>query len=111
MLRPRPGRRRTARLFKVAPVGESRSVAAGKPWWRLTKTPRQGFLLGAIWTLLGLGQLLSGLSRSGDGVNLALGSICLMLAVCYLASAAAQLRRERSHTAAGGPDQPGPARP
>jgi hypothetical protein len=77
------------------------SVAAGKPWWQVTKTPRQGFLLGGMWTLLGLGQLLFGLSGGGHVVSLVIGALWLVLAVGYLASAAALFRRERSRTASG----------
>jgi hypothetical protein len=35
-------------------------VVARRPWWYLTKTARQSFLLGVFWCLLGSVMLLGG---------------------------------------------------
>ncbi len=87
-------------------------MAAGEPWWQLTKTPRQGFLMGAMWTLLGLAQMLLSLAgRPHHRNTVAIGALWLMLAVGYLSSAAAQFRQQRSRTASGTPGEPGLPRP
>ena len=42
--------------FKLVPIGSLVNVAAGRPWWQMTKTPRQGFIPGSIYGVLSLGE-------------------------------------------------------
>jgi hypothetical protein len=71
-------------------------MATGKPWWRLTKTTRQGFVLGVFWTIWGLAELYLALNIRGRGVTLFVAVVSLVLGIGYFASAAAMVRRERS---------------
>ena len=77
------------------------SVAAGRPWWQATKTPRQGFILGSVYGVLSLGELVSVFYFGAHVWNAGFAVLWLGLAVLYLASAAALVRRERSGTASG----------
>src|SRR5215470_16975707 len=87
-------------------AGSVANVSANRPWWQLMRTSRQAFVFGGFWTVIGLGQLLVGLSVQGHIVNVVIGAIQLLLAIGYLASAVAQRRRERSG-AASHTGQPG----
>ncbi|GIF73902.1 hypothetical protein [Asanoa siamensis] len=65
----------------------------------LAETPTMAFALGGIWTVLGLGQVIT-LAFGGDGgalwvARVVLAVITVLLGVGYLASAAAHRRRER----------------
>jgi hypothetical protein len=71
-------------------------MAARRPWWYLTKTARQSFLLGVFWCLLGLVMLLGG---SGHAWSLVVGIAWLVCAGGYLASAVERYWREHSRAA------------
>jgi uncharacterized membrane protein HdeD (DUF308 family) len=75
---------------------DSGDVASGTPWWKLTKTARQGFMLGAVYVLVGLVQTGEVLMASAHPLFLFLGPLFLALGIAYLASAFAWRRRERS---------------
>lgn len=63
------------------------------------KTPRQAFVMGAFWTVIGVSQLMVALGGQGHVVGLAIGATQIGLGIGYLTSAAAQYRRARSGTA------------
>ena len=37
-----------------------------KPWWQLTKTARQSFLLAAVWLVVGIANLVAIVSEPSD---------------------------------------------
>jgi hypothetical protein len=74
-------------------------VAAGRPWWQMTKTPRQGFILGSIYGVLSPGEWASVLFLGAHVWNVGVAVPWLCLAVWWLASAVAQRRRGRSRSA------------
>jgi len=78
-------------------------MAVGRPWWQTTKTARAGFVLGGFWAILGLAGLLGALGARGQVTMRVIAVIWLVLAVGYLASAAALARGERSRSAARTP--------
>jgi len=71
-------------------------MTAGTPWWQMTKTARQGFVLGTLLAVVGLYELLSGLFDDGHAWDLVLSAGLLALAGACLANAIAVRRRERS---------------
>jgi hypothetical protein len=78
------------------------SIRSGKhPWWRVTRTVRQAWLLGCVWLAIALWQLVPyALSVQGEGwgrwwVNLVIGLMMLLLAALYLGSAVARTRIQR----------------
>lgn len=90
-----------------APLRDSRDVASGTPWWKTTNTARQGFMLGAIYVFVGLGELVLlavGLTNGYAAhawllvsvLYWLLAPVCLLLGIVYLTSALTLLRRERS---------------
>jgi uncharacterized membrane protein HdeD (DUF308 family) len=64
-------------------------------WWQTTKTARQGFWLGGIWMVIGLGDLLWG-TISAVIWSLIPGAVFLVGGVAHLASAVALRRRQRA---------------
>lgn len=80
-------------------------MTAGKPWWQLTKTVRQGYVGSGFNAIAGLFNLAAGLT-----VNVWLlvsAALFLVAAPLYLASALALRRRERSGAdPLGTPGQP-----
>jgi uncharacterized membrane protein HdeD (DUF308 family) len=86
------------------------NVATRTPWWKTTKTSRQGFMLGAVWAFVGLGDLVL-VVAGGHVWYLFFGSGFLVIGIVYLASAFALRRRE--HSAVSRTGQPGsdPASP
>ena len=88
-------------------------MATRIPWWKATKTAREGFVIGAIWVFLGVGELVLFLVGEVNGYvahewlllrvgYLLFGLVWLLLGIVYLASAFTLRRRERS---ADSPDQ------
>jgi hypothetical protein len=75
-------------------------MAVGRPWWQTTKTVRAGFVLGGFWAILGLAGQSVALAARGQALMRVIAVIWLVLAVGYLASAAALARRERSGSGA-----------
>jgi len=71
-------------------------MAAETPWWKTAKTARQGFVMGTLWAVLGLGQLLSVVVGGAGGWHLVLSAGMLALAGVYLVTAVALHLRERS---------------
>jgi hypothetical protein len=67
-------------------------VAAGRPWWQVTKTARQGFVMGAFWVVLGS----VGLLVAHTPGLLAVSAVWLAVGGGYLVTAVALRRRERS---------------
>jgi hypothetical protein len=82
-------------VFKPALVGKSEGVAAGTPWWQMTKTARRSFVLGTPFAVLGLYWLVAGLTFSAFWMLLP-AVWFLVWAILYLASALTLRRRERS---------------
>ena len=72
-------------------------MAANKPWWQITRTARQGFVMGTLWIVLGL----VGLLVAHTPGFLAVSATWLALGGGYLVAAVALRRRERSGS---GPD-------
>jgi hypothetical protein len=64
-------------------------VAAGRPWWQVTKTARQGFLLDTFIAVFGLAELLAAHIWY-------LAVVYLVLAGGCLGNAVSLRRRERS---------------
>jgi hypothetical protein len=83
------------------------SMAEGKPWWQMTKTPRQGFILSAVYLVIGLGEMVSGLIPSVRVWNLVIGGSFVALGVVLLAGTVVLYRRVRSDGAASAHGQPG----
>jgi hypothetical protein len=59
-------------------------VAAGRPWWQMTKTARQGFILGSIYGVLSLGEWASVLFLGAHVWNVGVAVPWLCLAVKIL---------------------------
>lgn len=73
--------------------GSAERKPAKKPWWQTAKTARQGFMMAALFGLLGLAALLA---SSFVWAHLWVGAVVwLPLAVIHLISAVALRRRER----------------
>lgn len=71
-------------------------MAADRPWWQMTRTARQGFIMGTWWAVLGLSALLYGVfGRAYAGVIIA-SAVWLALAGAYLVTSVALRQRERS---------------
>jgi len=85
-------------------------MTADRPWWQTTKTPRQGFILGACYAVLGIVEVVATLAFGGHVWFVLLGSLFLVLAAAYLGPAAALHRRRRSASGIGRPADP-PLRP
>ena len=65
-------------------LGRGAYVAAGRPWWQRTKTPRQGFIVAGGWVVVGFVELAAGLTSGGQVWYLALiASFFLVLAAAY----------------------------
>jgi hypothetical protein len=97
-------------LFKPVSVGQSKDVAAGRPWWQFATTPSKGFTAAGIWVIVALLQLLSSYSsHSRLSMLIAAGGAMasFILAVGNLASAIVLNRRQRSQAAAHSPARPG----
>jgi hypothetical protein len=74
-------------------------VAAGTPWWYLTRTMKQSGVIGGVQTPIGVVGLV-GYSLYGGPIRYLFFSLCwLVLGGMYLASAVARRRRERSRHA------------
>jgi hypothetical protein len=74
-------------------------------WWQTARTPRQGFILGGCYFLLGLAFLSLGLItglRSWDVATLIYAALC----AAQLASAVALYRHEHSAPQASGESKP-----
>lgn len=78
-------------------------MQAGKPWWQLTKTVRQGFVMSGLSAGAGLLMLVAGFTE--PSLVWIPGVYCLLLSALYLASAVAIRRRERAR-ARGQPGLP-----
>lgn len=83
------------------------NMAAGRPWWQMTKTARQGFMFGTVWAVLGIGNLLEVLTGRSSAWHWVIPIGTLALAGAYLVSAVALRRRERSDSEAKPRNQPG----
>jgi hypothetical protein len=76
---------------------------SGKPpWWQTTKTVRQGLLLGGGSFVLGLGELVCGVTGTASAWRLILAAGLLAIGMAHLGSAAAMRKRQRSGLAQGG---------
>ncbi|SCL13908.1 hypothetical protein GA0070616_0272 [Micromonospora nigra] len=64
---------------------------ARKPWWQLTHTPRQGYILGGFWLSMAIFQALIVIGKPMDW-RVALAAGFGLLGVGYLVSAV-RLRR------------------
>jgi hypothetical protein len=82
-------------LFNPRPGGILVDVAAGKPWWLMTKTVRKGYVGSVFCVALGLYWLVAGLTLSAFWMLL-LAAWFLVGALLYLTSALTLRRRERS---------------
>lgn len=94
------------RLVLSVVLGNSRDVAIGTPWWKMTRTARQGFILGAFILVLGVFELVL-LAAGHPGHTLywlhwVVTVLFLVLGIACLASAVALRRRERSNHGPGG---------
>ena len=92
-------------MFSLPWPGKFDGVMAGKPWWQMAKTVRQGYLRSGWTGFVGLFMLWAGLT---DAPWLLVSAACfLLMAVLYLVSALALRLRERSASAAQPERQPG----
>ncbi len=72
-------------------------MATGRPWWQTTKTADGGFVMGILSTIFGVVGLLGrpwAYTLGWGRTVVAAGT--LTVGVCYLATAVALRRRERS---------------
>lgn len=69
-------------------------MADGTPWWQLTKSIRQGYLMTGCSAVIGASDLMAGLVV-GNPWLLGTGAWFLALTVLYLASTLWLRRRER----------------
>ncbi len=94
------GTAHSARLIDV--------ISAKPPWWQATKTPKQGFIMGAFWLVLALTQWLLLIVDRGEAwpwvlLRILLAVLATALGVAHLASATVLRRRHRA--AAGQSDR------
>lgn len=66
-----------------------------KPWWQTTHTPRQGFVLGGLWLLLGAHWTVTAIMRPGFEA-LALAVLSVAGSAAYLISAVRLRRLQRA---------------
>ncbi|MEU5672005.1 hypothetical protein ABZ749_16905 [Micromonospora sp. NPDC047753] len=69
--------------------------AVGSPWWQTAKTPRQGFILGGVWSFLAVAYWVFAI---GEPISwsVIIAVLAALLGVGYLVTAVLLRRRQRS---------------
>jgi hypothetical protein len=77
-----------ADFFDSERAEQRKARAVRKPWWQLSKTVRQGFVISAVYFFLGIGALIIPPATSQPVGSLAIGAaLWLTFGACHLISA------------------------
>jgi impB/mucB/samB family len=89
-------------------VSDVRGASSGRPWWRTTRTVRQGYWLAGVFLIVGVTNLVAfpGGGSVSKWVQLGLGVLGLLMATLYLTTAVA-LRRYQRDTSGSATGQDG----
>jgi hypothetical protein len=78
-------------------VSDARDTSSGRPWWRTTRTVRQGYWIAGLFLIVGVTNLAAfpGGGPVSKWVQLGVGVWGLLLATLYLTTAVALRRYQR----------------
>jgi hypothetical protein len=89
-------------VFDPVRQADRKSRIVRKPWWQVTKTVRQGFMISGAYLALAIGAFIAFLMlRSNLVVPMMFAVLWLVFSACYLASAVAlriQLRGQKARS-------------